>query len=312
MAIVETLQLTSQHRLGLGTAPLGSIETGPLWWGPQDRVVAVATVRTAAEAGGAFIDTAPFYGWGRAEEIVRDGLLGLKNRPPIFTKCGTHRASNGKPYEDASGDAIRRDVLTSRERLAVERIDVVQVHDPDPKIPIEETWSSLMVLRDEGVIGGAGLSNHPVELMDRALTVGPIAVVQHQYSLLHRTPQHDDVLHWCADHAVPFLAWSPLAGGFLTDGFDLSLLHPDDLRRRLRWATRDDDLAERTRSALTEVAARHGTTMTAVAVAWATRESGMFAILGARSPDEAALLGDPLPTLDGNDIAQLDKAHSPA
>ena len=312
MPIVETLQLASRHRLGLGTAPLGSAQSGPLWWGPQDRAVAVATIRSAAEADAAFIDTAPFYGWGRAEEIVRDGLGDLQNRPPIFTKCGTHRADDGKPYEDASGDAIRRDVERSRERLGVERIDVVQVHDPDPNVQIEETWSSLMAMRDEGAIGGAGLSNHSVELMDRALTIGPIAVVQHQYSVLHRAPQHDGVLDWCGDHSVPFLAWSPLASGFLTDEFDLASLHADDLRRRLRWATREAALVERTRSTVAEVAARHETSMTAVAAAWATRAVGMFAILGARTPDETALLVDPLPSLDRLDIEHLDRAHKPA
>jgi aryl-alcohol dehydrogenase-like predicted oxidoreductase len=309
--IVEILHLTSGHRLGLGTAPLGSIESGPLWWGPQDRAAAVATVRSAAQSGAAFIDTAPSYGWGRAEEIVRDGLSGLRSRPPLFTKCGTLRADDGKPYDDASSDAIRRDIERSRERLDVECIDVVQVHDPDPSVPIEDTWSTLMALREEGVIGGAGLSNHSVDLMDRALTVGPIAVVQHQYSLLYRVPHHEGVLDWCADHSVPFLAWSPLASGFLTDGFDLAPLHRDDLRRRLRWATRDADLVERIRLVTTEIAARHRTTVTAVAVAWATRDPGVFAIIGARSPDETALLGDPLPVLDLDDVAQLDAAHSP-
>jgi len=291
--------------LGLGTAPLGSIETGPLWWGPQDRATAVATVRAAAEMGAAFIDTAPFYGWGRAEEIVRDGLTGVAVRPPVFTKCGSQRSADGTSYEDASPSALRSDVERSRERLGVERLDVVQVHDPDPKVPIEESWAAVMVLRDEGSIGGAGLSNHSVELMDRALAVGPIAVVQHQYSLLDRTPERDGILDWCAEHGVPFLAWSPLASGFLADGFDIDPLHPDDLRRRLRWATTDADLTMRTRTAVSEVAARHGATMVAVALAWATRRPGRYAILGARSPDEAAALGSPLPTLDGDDLARL-------
>jgi aryl-alcohol dehydrogenase-like predicted oxidoreductase len=302
--IVDILKLP-QRRLGLGTAPLGSLESGPLWWGPQDREVAVATVRVAAEAGAAFIDTAPFYGWGRAEEIVRDGLIGVADTPLVLTKCATLRADDGTPYDDSSPAAIRSDVERSRERLGFERIDIVQVHDHDPNVPIEETWTALMALRDDGVVGGAGLSNHSAELMDRALTVGPIAVVQQQYSLLHRTPERDGVLAWCADHAVPFLAWSPLASGFLADGFDLEPLHPDDLRRRLSWATRESDLVRRVRSAASEVAERHGTTMVSVALAWATRASGGYAILGARSPAEAAVLGNPLPILDDDDIDRL-------
>jgi aryl-alcohol dehydrogenase-like predicted oxidoreductase len=302
--MVSRLQLR-EGRLGLGTAPLGSSESGPLWWGPQDRDVAVATVRAAAESGAAFIDTAPFYGWGRAEEIVRDGLAGVADRPPVFTKCATLRAADGTAYDDSSPAAIRADVERSRERLGMERIDVVQVHDPDPLVPIEETWGALMALRADGVIGGAGLSNHPTELMDRALTVGPVAVVQHQYSLLNRAPERDGVIDWCAENGVPFLAWAPLASGFLADDFDAQSLHPDDLRRGLRWATEDAERVRRVRTSASAVADRHGTTMVSIALAWASRTSGTHAILGARSPAEAEAFGTPLPRLDADDVDRL-------
>jgi len=104
---------------------------------------------------------------------------------------------------------------------------------------------------------------------------------------------------------VPFLAWSPLASGYLTDGFDLATLHPTDLRHRLRW-NRDDerDRVARIRAALSEVAARHGSTIAQTAVAWTCRRPAMHAIVGARSVDEARALGS-IPVLDEANAARL-------
>lgn len=294
-------------RVGLGTAPLGSYEGGPLWWGPQERDDSVRTVAVGVEAGVGWIDTAPFYGWGRAEEIVADALDGLPQRPLVLTKCGTHRGTDGRPFEDASPDAVRRDVDGSRQRLRVERLDAVQVHDPDPTVPVESTWSALAELVADGLVGGAGLSNHDVDTMERARRIAPVAVVQHQYSLLHRQPEQDGVLDWCAEHGIPFLAWAPLASGFLTDDFDLESLHPTDLRRRLRWATTAAGYTDAVRRKARAVAERHGCTLQAVALAWVTRRSGVLAIVGARTPAESRALTASLPVLDDTDLAALDK-----
>jgi aryl-alcohol dehydrogenase-like predicted oxidoreductase len=196
-------------------------------------------------------------------------------------------------------------VHDSLQRLQVDFIDVVQVHDPDPSTPIEDTWGELMALVDEGVIGGAGLSNHTPDLMDRAAAVGPIVVVQHQYSLLHRTPESDGTLSWCTAHDVPFLAWSPLASGFLTDDFDVDRLAADDLRRGLRWANSEHHThVRRVLATLQAVADRHDSTRAAIALAWTTHRPGCHAIVGARTPAEARALLD-VPELDGHDLEML-------
>ena len=296
-----------RSRVGLGTAPLGSRPDGPLWWGPQERDASVATIRAAVDAGVDWVDTAPFYGWGLAEEIVGEALSGgLGAGVVVLTKCGTVRGADGSTQEDTSPASIRRGVDESRRRLGRDRLDVVQIHDPDPSTPIEESWAALLELVDDGAIGGAGLSNHPLELLDRALAVGPVTVVQQQYSLFHRVPERDGTIDWCREHRIPFLAWSPLASGLLTDGFDPDRTAPGDLRRNLRWLQG----AQRARStaivgAATRVAERHGATLRQVALAWVLRRPGMHAIVGARSADEAAALADPdladlvlLPELD--------------
>lgn len=299
--------------IGLGTAPLGSLPDGPLRWGPQDHDVSVATVHAAIEAGVGWIDTAPFYGWGLAERIVGDALRAraaasrrtTPRRVRILTKCGTQRSESGATYEDASPAAVRRGVFDSLERLGLDFVDVVQVHDPDPATPIETTWTELMALVEEGVIGGAGLSNHSTDLMDRALGVGPVVAVQHQYSLLHRQPETDGTMEWCAAHDVPFLAWSPLASGFLTDGFDVERLVADDLRRGLRWASAEErSRVQRTLTRLEAIARRHHTSITATALAWTTHGSGCHAIVGARTPDEARTMLD-VPQLTASDVEHL-------
>jgi len=130
------------------------------------------------------------------------------------------------------------------------------------------------------------LSNHPVELMDRARAIGPVSVVQHQYSLLHRAPETDGVLQWCKDHGVPFLAWSPLASGFLADGFDLAALTAGDLRRRPRWAHHAVLDAAALRRDLSAIVSGAGLSLTALAAGWVLAQ-GAQPIIGARTAAEA-------------------------
>ena len=268
-------------RCGLGTAPLGSSAGGPLWWGPQDRAAAVRTVAAALDEGLTWIDTAPFYGWGAAEEIVGEAVVGRRDEVLLLTKCGTVRRSDGSWGEDGSPAAVRADVEASLRRLRTDHVDVVQLHDPDPSTPVEDTVGALTELVTAGLVSAIGLSNHPVDLLDRSASVAPIAVVQHQWNVL----QHDDeataAADWCEAHGARFLGWSPLASGFLTDGFDLDALHPDDLRRRLRWARPPDDARVAT---VRRVAADAGMTVQRLALAWAARRA--HPIVGARSPDE--------------------------
>lgn len=192
---------------------------------------------------------------------------------------------------------------------------MLQLHDPDPGIPIEESWQTVCDPIERGTVRASGLSNHPVELMDRALAIGPVSVVQHhQYSLLHRAPEADGVLEWCRQHQVPFLAWSPLASGFLADGFDLAALTAGGLRRRMRWADPAVlDLAALRRS-LSAVAAQTGLSMSTLAAGWVLAR-GAQPIIGARTPAEArqiAAIPPPPPDLAAAAQAAADAAFTTA
>ena len=169
------LEITS---VGIGTAPIGSLP-GTWWvdWGPQDEGESIRAVHAALDGGVNWIDTAPFYGWGRAEEIVakairgRDGVL-------VFTKCGTMRGRDGDDFMDLRPEAVRADVEGSLRRLAVERLDLLQLHDRDPRVPIEETWGTVLELVAEGKVRHGGISNHRADEVVRALAVGPVAGLQ--------------------------------------------------------------------------------------------------------------------------------------
>lgn len=267
---------------GLGTAPMGGPD-----WGPSSPAESVVAVRAAVAAGVGWIDTAPFYGWGRAEEIIGPALEGMIEAPVVLTKCGNVRGPDGRTYADHRPEIIHADVQASLGRLRRPFVDVLQLHGRDPAIPIEESWQTVCGLIDDGRARAGGLSNHPVELMNRARVVGQVGVVQHQYSLLHRAPETDGVLDWCAERGVPFLAWSPLASGFLADGFDLIALTAGDLRRRLRWADPTVLDMARLRRELAVIAASVGLSMSALAAGWVLAQ-GAQPIIGARTPAEAS------------------------
>src|SRR5713101_4840331 len=222
-------------RVGIGTAPIGSNPSWSIYWGPQNESEAIRAIEVALDLGVNWIDTAPFYGWGRAEQIVGKALKGKRDKAYIFTKCGTLQDEQGGEREDLTPASIRREIETSLRNLNTDYIDLYQFHDPDPNTAIEESWTAMQTLIKEGKVRYSGLSNHTIELMQRAMTVAPITSNQHQYHLLDRSIEHD-ILPFSQQHGIGVLAWSPRASGFLVDSFDLQSLDPQDFRRRHPYA----------------------------------------------------------------------------
>ena len=272
--------------VGVGTAPIGSGRDWPVFWGPQDAGDSVAAIQRALDLGVNWIDTAPFYGWGRAEEVVARALEGRRDDVLVFSKCGTFPDEHGSRM-DLRPESVRAEVEASLTRLRRDRLDLVQLHDVDAATPIEESWGELHALIDEGKVRYGGISNHPSEDVERALAVGPVAALQYQYSLLYR--QHErDILPLADRHGIGVLAWSPLASGFLSDEFSFEALDPDDFRHRHPFAQLE--LAP-LRSALRSVGKRHGRRAAQVAIAWVlARPAAAGAIVGIRNEQEAGQL----------------------
>jgi aryl-alcohol dehydrogenase-like predicted oxidoreductase len=289
---LETSRLGSSEieitRVGIGTAPIGSTPAWRIYWGPQDENEAIRTIHAALDLGINWIDTAPFYGWGKAEQIVGKALRGKRDNVYIFTKCGTLQNERGGEREELSPASIRREVETSLRNLQTDYIDLYQFHDPDPNTPIEESWAAMQTLIQEGKVRYGGLSNHTIELMQRAMSVAPITSNQHQYNLLNRDIEHD-VLPFSRQHAIGVLCWSPLASGFLADGFDLDSLDPNDFRRGRSYAQEPTySRLKKLRQVLQTIALDHHKTLAELAIAWVLRQPAVTAAInGIRSPQEA-------------------------
>jgi len=279
------LEITS---VGIGTAPIGSTPSWKIYWGPQSENKAIRAIEAALDLGVNWIDTAPFYGWGRAEQIVGKAMRGKRDSVSIFTKCGTLPDGLGGWKDDLTSASIRREVEASLRNLQTDYIDLYQFHDADPNTPIEESWATMQMLIQEGKVRYGGLSNHSIDLVERAMTVAPVISHQHQYNLLHRDIERD-ILPFSRRHNIGVLAWSPLASGFLTDGFDLASLDPQDFRRRHPYAQEPTfTRLKQVRAMLQSIARDQHKKLADLAIAWILRQPAVTgAIIGIRSEQEA-------------------------
>jgi aryl-alcohol dehydrogenase-like predicted oxidoreductase len=282
-------------RVGFGAWATG----GGGWrfgWGDQDDAESIAAMCHAVQAGVNWIDTAPVYGLGRSEEVVGKALRGFSDadRPYVFTKCGLvfdRDDPAAGPRNVLAEASIRREVDASLRRLGVDRIDLYQVHwPPDDGTPLDEYWSTMQQLKQEGKVRAVGLSNHDTHALTRAEVVGHVDSMQPPFSLIHRTAARD-LLPWCQRNGTGFIVYSPMQAGLLTGAMTperVAALPPDDwradhpdftgdaLRRNLALA-----------DALRPVADRHGVPVPAVAVAWTLSWPGITgAIVGARRPGQ--------------------------
>lgn len=199
------------RRLGFGAMRL----CGPriLRW-PEDRENALAVLRRAVELGVNLIDTSDAYGPEVNELQIAEALRPYPEGLVIATKGGLLRDRNGNWPTDGRPQHLRAACEGSLRRLRVDRIDVYQLHAPDPKVPLEDSVGALAELRSEGKIRHVGLSNVSVDELELARSIVPIVSVQNRYSLADRAS--DDVLQVCERDGLGFLPWYPLASGSLT------------------------------------------------------------------------------------------------
>jgi pyridoxine 4-dehydrogenase len=198
----------SVHRLGFGAMRL----TGEGIWGPpKDRNKALAVLRRAVELGVNFIDTADSYGPHVSEELIAEALYPYPAGLVIATKGGWNRPGPNQWTHDASPEHLRKAVEGSLKRLRLDRIDVYQLHVPDPVIPFEASVQTLAQLRNEGKIRLVALSNVTQEHIERARKIVPIVSVQNRYSFADR--EWDYVVDYCERNGIAFIPWFPLGAG---------------------------------------------------------------------------------------------------
>jgi pyridoxine 4-dehydrogenase len=198
----------SVHRLGFGAMRL----TGEGIWGPpKDRKGALAVLRRAVELHIDFIDTADSYGPHISEELIAEALFPYPAGLVIATKGGWNRPGPNQWTHDATPGHLRKAVEGSLKRLRLDRIDVYQLHIPDPVVSFEASVETLAQLRDEGRIRLVALSNVTQEHIERARKIVPIVSVQNRYSFADR--EWDYVVDYCERNGIAFIPWFPLGAG---------------------------------------------------------------------------------------------------
>jgi len=198
----------SVRRLGFGAMRL----TGDGIWGPpKDRKGALAVLRRAVELDVNFIDTADSYGPHVNEELIAEALFPYPPGLVIATKGGWNRPGPNQWTHDATPSHLREAVEGSLKRLRLDRIEVYQLHIPDPVVSFDASVETLAELRNEGKIRLVALSNVTQEHIERARKIVPIVSVQNRYSFADR--EWDYVVSYCQRNGIPFIPWFPLGAG---------------------------------------------------------------------------------------------------
>ncbi len=198
------------NRLGFGTMRL----TGRGIWGePANRAEALAVLRRATELGVNLLDTADAYGPEVAERLIAEALYPYPKGMVIATKAGFTRPGPDRWVEDGRPAHLREAVNGSLHRLRLERIDLLQLHRIDPKVPMEDQVGTLVALQREGKIRHIGLSEVTVAQIETVRQVATIVSVQNRYNLADR--RSEPVLEYCTRENLGFIPWFPLATGSL-------------------------------------------------------------------------------------------------
>ena len=198
----------SVHRLGFGAMRL----TGEGIWGPpKNRTEAIAVLHRAVDLDVNFIDTADSYGPNVSEELIAEALFPYPKDLVIATKGGWNRPGPNQWTHDSTPAHLRKAVEGSLKRLRLERIELYQLHTPDPVVPFEDSVGTLAQLKSEGKIRLIGLSNVTQEHIERARRIVPIVSVQNRYSFADR--EWDYVVDYCERNGIAFIPWFPLGAG---------------------------------------------------------------------------------------------------
>jgi aryl-alcohol dehydrogenase-like predicted oxidoreductase len=256
-------------RIALGCGNFGGIGSVPELFGQgltDDQ--AFALMDAAWDAGIDHFDTADAYGGGRSEQAIGRWIAARGVRPHLTTK--TFNPMRAGADHGLKPERIGRQLHTSLDRLGVSAVDLYLAHEYDPAVPVAEWIGAFKTARADRLIGAYGVSNFSAARLGEALTAGEIAAIQNGCSLLVRQDT-TDVLRLCAQRGVAYLAFSPLAGGWLTGKYRRGEPYPDGSRMTQRpepyrelETGRTFDVLDRLRA----IAISRGTSLAGLALAW--------------------------------------------
>ncbi len=295
-------------RVGFGAWAIGGGEW-EFGWGPQQDDESIAAIDRALELGVNWIDTAAAYGFGHSERVVARALAGRAERPYVFTKASLLDDGTGRVVHSLKRDSILAEAEASLERLRVDAIDLYQIHWPDPDQDIEEGWSALAELKEQGLVRHIGVSNFDVAQLRRISSIAPVETLQPPFSLVDRSVE-GEILPYAERAGIGVIVYSPMGSGLLTGAMTaerIAAMPAND------WRASDPDFTEpqlsrhlATADRLAAVGKRYGVSPGAVAVAWTLRNPAVDgAITGFRRPDQV----DPIVAAAGLDLTDDDVAE---
>ena len=294
-------------RVGFGAWAIGG--GGYDWgWGTQEDDDSIAAIHHSLELGVNWIDTAAQYGFGHSELVVGRALAGLRERPYVFTKGGQPEGPGRTTIQSLRRDSLRRELEGSLTRLGVDAVDLYQLHWPIPAEQVEEGWSTLAELKEQGLVRHIGVSNFNAAQLRQIQQIAPVETLQPPYSLVARDVEQE-LLPFAERERIGVIVYSPMGSGLLTGAMTrerIQQLPADDWRKhneRFQEPQLSKHLALVER--LQTVAHHHETTAGAVAIAWTLRNPAVDgAIVGFRRPAQV----DPIITAANLELSDEDVA----
>lgn len=283
--------------LGLGCWPLAGMTRAGV-----TREAAIATVRTALEAGITHLDTAYCYGeHGESELAIRAALIehggpAARDAVVIAGKCGIHwepvpgLSPPRRLVVDGHPKRLRAEAEESLVRLGTDRLDLLYLHSPDPQVPIEESAGELKRLREEGKALAIGLSNGGRTSLERFTSTCPLDACQMPFNMLQRDIE-GDILPWCRSHGVGLVAYWPLMKGLLAGKMHRGQTFPATDSRH-KYEIFQGEAFERNLDFVTQlrpIATRLGVALPDLVLAWTAEQPGITSVLfGATGPDQVS------------------------
>ncbi len=298
-------------RIALGCGNFGGVGSAPEFFGQglsEDQ--AFELMDAAWEFGLTHFDTADAYGGGRSERAIGRWIASRGVRPQLTTK--TYNPMQAGADHGLRPERIARQLRTSLERLGVDHIELYLAHEFDPDVPLAESFGALSQAQADGTVGAYGVSNFGAAQLTAALAAGAPQAIQNSYSLLTRQDERD-LLTLCAERQVAYLAFSPLAGGWLTGKYRRGEPFPDGSRMTQRPGPYRGFVTDRTFDALDRLramAASRGISMAGFALAWLLADERVTQIvIGPGRPEHLAPVGEALThPLTAQDKAQTERA----
>ena len=298
-------------RIALGCGNVGGIGSAPEFFGQGlSQGQAFALMDAAWESGITWFDTADAYGGGRSELAIGRWIASRGVRPRLTTK--TYHPMRAGAGHGLRPERITRQLGTSLDRLEVDRVELYLAHEFDPQVPLAESFGAFEQAQAGGMIGAYGVSNFGAAQLAAALAAGRPQAIQNSYSLLDRG-DGGGLLALCAERDVAYLAFSPLAGGWLTGKYRRGEPFPAGSRMTQRPGPYRAFVTGRVFGALDRLgalASSRGTSMAGLALAWLLADERVTQIvIGPGRPEHLAPLREALQhPLTGEDRAAVDRA----